>query len=85
MIQLRGIGVVVMARLFEALCPVSPHDDFHTIDSTTAKPIGPPSRRAKSGLQGPLNRVFVQDMALFVTSIDPVAQLATREKPYYRV
>jgi transposase len=33
----RWSGRAVWRRLFEALCAVSPDDDFHVIDSTTAK------------------------------------------------
>jgi transposase len=33
----RWSGRAVWRRLFEALCAVSPDDDFHAIDSTTAK------------------------------------------------
>ena len=43
----RWCGRAVWRRLFETLCQVSPDDDFHAIDSTTAK-----AHRSASGGKG---------------------------------
>jgi transposase len=46
----RWSGRAVWRRLFEALCDVSPDDDFHAIDSTTAK-----AHRSAAGGKGGRN------------------------------